>query len=78
MDSQDFIEEIHKKANKRFAQLHDLDMAFNGEYFIGTKDYNKDFNVHQTEITCDLDEEWDAKIKKLTEELNRRLNENKD
>jgi hypothetical protein len=67
-----FIDEIHKKQNKRFADLRTLGMKFNGDSFIGTDDDNKDFNMHTTEITCDSDEEWNEKITKMTAELERR------
>jgi hypothetical protein len=67
-----FIDEIHKKQNKRFADLRILGMKFNGDSFIGTEDDNKDFNMHTTEITCDSDEEWNEKIAKMTAELERR------
>lgn len=69
-----FIDEIHEKQNKRYADLHMLDMKFDGDSFIGAEDDNNDFNVHWTEINCDNDEEWNDKITKLTAELERRRN----
>ncbi|MFA5366703.1 MAG: hypothetical protein WC333_02365 [Dehalococcoidia bacterium] len=68
-----FIDEIHEKQNKRYADLHTLGMKFNGDSFVGTEDNNKDFNMHWTEISCDSDEEWNEKIVKMTTELKRRL-----
>jgi hypothetical protein len=69
-----FMNAIHEKNNKRFADLHALGLKFNGDSFIGTEDGNRDFNVHSTEITCDSDEEWDDKVSKMKAELERRQN----
>lgn len=60
--------------NKCFKDLTDLEMKFSfvDDGFIGSAEDNKDFNVSMIEITCDSDEEWDAKIGKLKNELEKR------
>jgi hypothetical protein len=69
-----FMDAIHEKNNKRFADLYALGMKFNGDSFIGSESNNRDFNVHSTEITCDSDEEWNAKVSGMKAELERRKN----
>lgn len=57
------------KFKARCDQLFGLEMMFNGKEYAGTKDYNKDFNVHHTEIQCETDEEWNKIIARLEKEL---------
>lgn len=57
------------KIKKRCDELFALKMKFNGEGYIGAEEYNKDFNVHNTEIICDSNEQWDKKISELEIEL---------
>ena len=64
------------KAKKRCDQLFKLNMMFNGSSYIGFKEYNKDFNVHHTEIMIDTDDVWDTKIEKLSAELDKRKTQN--
>lgn len=61
---------LTKRTNECFA----LEMRFDGQTFIGAKDYNRDFNIHHTELTCDTDEEWQVKIHKMGAELQIRIN----
>ena len=63
---------MNDKLNKRCDECFALSMKFNGEGYIGAKSFNKDFNVHMTEIQCDSDEEWNEKIEKLKVELDKR------
>jgi hypothetical protein len=65
---------MDKQLKKRCDQIIKLNMRFNGESYIGKEDYNKDFNIHHTEITCDTDDMWNTKISKMTIELNKRRN----
>lgn len=60
------------KVNERCDQLFALDMMFNGDSYVGTKEWNKDFNIHHTEISFDTDSEWDRKIERLKNEHQRR------
>jgi hypothetical protein len=55
------------KTEERSDRLHGLGMKFNGSEF-----FKEDFNVHWTEISCDTDEEFDAKIEKIKAEMRRR------
>jgi len=58
---------------KRCKELRNLEMKFDfNNSFIGKERYNSDFNVAIVEIQCDDEQQWDLKIKKLTEELERR------
>jgi len=56
----------------RCDQLFKMGLMFNGQSYVGTKDNNNDVNFHYTEIQCDSDEQWDAKIEKTKTELTRR------
>lgn len=66
---------MEEKQMKRCDELFELEMMFNGDSYIGKQSYNKDFNVHHTEIMCDSDEEWNKKISDLKTELQRRKDE---
>jgi hypothetical protein len=57
------------KKGKRVYQLKDLGLKFNSKEMFMTMD---DINVHWTEITCDTDDEWNKKIKKIKAEIKRR------
>jgi len=52
---------------ERCKQLRELGMIFNGESYVGAGHFS-DFNVHHTEVSCDTDEQWDAKIEALKQE----------
>lgn len=62
---------------KRYGDCYALEMCFDGDSFIGKFDYNRDFNIHWTEISCDTEEQWETKIKTMTTELENRK-QNKD
>lgn len=63
----------HKeRIDKRTADCYELEMQFKGDSFYGKFQYNKDFNVHVTELTCSSDEEWEKIITGLKQELARR------
>jgi len=57
------------KLFKRCDELVALKMKFNGEGYIGAECYNKDFNVHYTEMLCDSDDQWNRNIANLKKEL---------
>lgn len=59
---------------KRIAECVALEMRFNGDSFLGYNDYNKDFNVHHTELVCSTEEQWEKIITGLREEFQRRKN----
>lgn len=63
---------MNEKLENRIKECIDLEMRFNGESFIGKSDYNKDFNVHITEIKCSSDEEWNKIISDMSTELKKR------
>lgn len=67
---------MKEKIDKRTAEVFNLEMTFDGVSFYGIKDYNEDFNIHATELMCDDDEKWNAKIKKMSAELERRKSNN--
>lgn len=54
---------------ERGQELWALEMRFDGTHFLGSKDYNRDFNVSVVEITVDTEKEWKIKIQKLKDEL---------
>lgn len=58
--------------NQRYDDCFELEMTFNGESFNGTQEYNRDFNVHWTEIKCDDDLTWKQKIAYMRNELDKR------
>ena len=58
--------------DKRYDDCIALEMTFNGESYYGTQEYNKDFNVHWTEIRTDDDKTWEQKMAWMTEELKKR------
>ena len=58
--------------DKRTKQCVELEMGFNADGFYGKSDYNKDFNIHSTDIVCKTDEEWDIMIAEMNAELLRR------
>jgi|ERR1035437_7439559 hypothetical protein len=61
------------KINERYKQLRQLHMKVDGSgNFFGSKKSNKDFNIDNTELICDSDEEWNLKITKMEKELKRR------
>lgn len=53
----------------RSSELQELGMTWNGRFMGYTK---KDFNVHNNEIICSTDEEWDAILERIKTEMNRR------
>jgi len=58
--------------SKRYDDCFALEMTFNGENFYGMHDYNKDFNIHWTEATCDDDRTWEQKMAWMRNELDKR------
>ena len=58
--------------NERYDDCFALEMTFNGECFYGMHEYNRDFNVHWTEVKCDDDRTWEQKMACMTEELKKR------
>lgn len=61
---------------KRTKDCVELEMRFDGNSFLGIHDYNSDFNIHHTELTCSTDKQWDKIITGMREELvNRKKNE---
>lgn len=56
----------------RYDDCFALEMTFNGQEFYGIKPYNKDFNIHWTEISCDSDETWKQKVAYMQNELVKR------
>jgi len=56
----------NNQLNKRLNDLKRLDMKydFQGEQYIGSTEFNTDFNVSVVEIKCDSDDEWNSKIEK--------------
>lgn len=68
---------MEEKRKKRCGELVALSMLFDGQNYIGSKYFNRDFNVHFTEIACDPDDVWDAKISKMKKELDRRESANR-
>lgn len=63
---------MSKPRNERYDDCFALEMTFNGENFYGTQEYNKDFNIHWTEITCDDDRTWEQKMAWMRNELDKR------
>jgi len=63
---------MSKPRNERYDDCFKLEMTFDGQSFYGMHEYNRDFNIHWTEIGCDDDDTWKYKIDKLTAELERR------
>lgn len=57
---------------KRYDDCFALEMSFNGDSFVGRFDYNRDFNIHWTEVNCDTEEQWENKINWMTTELEKR------
>jgi len=62
----------NKPLHERYDDCFALEMSFNGESFYGTHDYNKDFNIHWTEVTCDDDRTWEQKMAWMRNELEKR------
>lgn len=60
-------EAMRKRCNELFA----IGLRFNGDSYVGVGG-NKDVNFHYTEIMCDDDIQWSAKIDKVKKELERR------
>ena len=65
---------IHERYEDCFA----LEMTFNGDSFYGVKDYNRDFNIHWSEIRADSDETWKQKMAWMRNELDKRKSQNKE
>ena len=57
---------------ERYDDCFALEMTFDGESFYGVKEYNKDFNVHWTEVASDDDRTWKQKMAWMSEELKKR------
>jgi hypothetical protein len=57
---------------KRYDDCFALEMTFNGDCFYGIHNYNKDFNVHWTEVACDDDRTWEQKVAYMKNELLKR------
>lgn len=51
----------------RIDRLHALGLRYNGQEYV-----DGDFNVHWTEISCDTNEEFDAKVAAIKKEQARR------
>lgn len=66
---------LSERDQKRCNLIYGLGMMYNGESYVGTKPYNKDFNVHWMDITLTSDEDFDAMYDKLKTELIRREKE---
>ena len=56
----------------RYDDCFALEMTFDGESFYGTQEYNKDFNIHWTEVSTDDDRTWKQKIAWMRNELDKR------
>ena len=56
----------------RYDDCFALEMTFNGDSFYGVKPYNKDFNIHWSEVSWDSDETWNQKIAWMKDELKKR------
>jgi len=63
---------MEKSRTERYDDCFALEMTFNGESFYGTQPYNKDFNVHWTEVSCDDDRTWEQKMAWMRNELQKR------
>jgi hypothetical protein len=61
-----------EKIEKRTNDCLEVEMQFKGDSFYGKFPYNSDFNVHNTELLCSTDEEWQKIIESLRQELVRR------
>jgi len=59
---------LHERYDDCFA----LEMTFNGESFVGRFDYNKDFNIHWTEVATDDKRTWQQKLAWMRNELDKR------
>jgi hypothetical protein len=59
----------------RCDQCFNLGMMFNGSAYVGTRHYNKDFNISVVELQCDTDEVWDEKIANIKATLEKRIAE---
>ncbi len=70
------MDAIFEKTNKRVEDLLALEMRFDGhQTYVGKEVHNKDFNVDIIEIGCDTEEEWNTKMFKMRNELQRRKSE---
>jgi len=63
---------MEKPNSDRYDDCFALEMTFNGESFYGMHDYNKDFNIHWTEVATDSDQTWKQKMAWMQNELNKR------
>ena len=57
---------------ERADELFTMGLRFNGDSYVGQDDI-ADFNVHWTEMSCDTDEQWKAKVDALRAEKAARL-----
>jgi len=64
---------LTKQEAQRAYDLTNLLMTFDGQGFVGKTTYNRDFNVHWTELITFSVEKWDELIKGLRKVLNERL-----
>lgn len=69
---------MEQELEKRISQLREIDMIFDprSNTYIGETELNSDFNVHVTELRFDNEDTWRQKVQGMTEELNRRKNQN--
>ena len=58
---------INEKTQQRVDALFELGLRLNGSEYV-----HEDFNVHWTEITCDTDKEFDAKLESIKKEMLKR------
>lgn len=65
-------EELHKKTEERVKDCVNLEMRYDGSSFFGREPYNKDFNIHHTDMMCMDDEKWKKTIAEMAAELERR------
>lgn len=61
-----------KTVSDRYDDCFALEMTFNGESFYGSQEYNKDFNIHWTEVATDSEETWKQKLAWMRNELDKR------
>jgi hypothetical protein len=63
---------LTESRSNRYDDCFALEMTFNGDSFYGIRDYNKDFNIHWSEVASDSDETWKQKIAWMRNELDKR------
>lgn len=65
---------VTRRVNRRINDLLTVEVTYNfaEKGFIGKFEYNRDFNVSDTEIMTSTDQEWKAIIEGLRTELEKR------